>query len=112
MHCSVYTCRCVLTGAARACCNAGAAACSCSRAVWVAVGGGQPVNATCAPGCVNLDFFSNLAGLPSSCVCISGTIAALQAGLDATRQVRQGRAALGWQCTQHGCAALKRCMDH
>jgi hypothetical protein len=53
----------------------------------VAVAARTPSSANCQPGCISLDFLAGLAGLDSTCICLTNTITNVQHGLQATQQV-------------------------
>lgn len=53
----------------------------------VATAASTPAAASCAPGCISLDFLAGLAGLNSTCICLTNTITNVQHGLQATKQV-------------------------
>lgn len=71
------------TGAA--CLLACVSACLCPA---VATAARTPTSANCQPGCISLDFLAGLAGLESTCVCLTKTITDVQNGLRTTKQVR------------------------
>lgn len=53
----------------------------------VATAARTPTSSNCQPGCISLDFLAGLAGLDSTCICLTKTITDVQHGLQATKQV-------------------------
>lgn len=54
----------------------------------VATAARMPTSANCQPGCISLNFLAGLAGLESTCICLTKTITDVQYGLRATKEVR------------------------
>jgi hypothetical protein len=70
----------------------------------VATAARTPTSANCQPGCISLDFLAGLAGLDSTCICLTKTITDVQHGLRATKEVCVTRV------LQRGCAVLPACI--
>jgi hypothetical protein len=83
--------------------------CSPAALLAVNVAAKTPSSDNCKPGCISLNFLAGLAGLDSTCICLTNTINHVQQGLHATQQVRSSPAAAvgvlggaGWTVAERG----------
>lgn len=69
---------------------------------------------TCKPGCLSLGLLAGLAGLDSTCLCITDTILEVQHSLQQTQRVGAARQAAGLTgeratvVSQAGCAEVQK----